>query len=94
MCLLFLEREVLMGIGNAFVSILELIYSELQIPLAMLFAVLLAYNGYRMMTGNAQTVEKVKNWVIFAFLALVLILFGQPLANQIISIIKSSTTIG
>lgn len=82
-----------MGIGNALVSILNLIFNELQIPLAAMFGCMLAWNGYKLFTGNAQTVESVKKWVVLAFIGLVLVLFGQQLADLIVKTVENNTTI-
>lgn len=82
-----------MGIGNALVSILNLIFNELQIPLVAMFGCMLAWNGYKLFTGNAQTVESVKKWIVLAFIGLILVLFGNQLATLIINTVKSNTTI-
>lgn len=70
-----------MGIAASLTNIINLFVTELQTPVAVVLGLVIIVNGYRLLTGNSQTVEKAKSALIIALVGLFLVLAGPKIAD-------------
>ena len=82
-----------MGIANAITTIINLIIVELQAPVAIVLGLIIIINGYKLLTGSPQTVDKAKTALIISLIGLVLVLFGPAIAEKVKEIISTNVTI-
>ena len=79
-----------MGIAASLTNIINLFVTELQTPVAVVLGLVIIVNGYRLLTGNSQTVEKAKSALIIALVGLFLVLAGPKIADIVKSEVEQN----